>query len=291
MKILPVAKTFPCFKSKLVHQKKQNRYIWFDDLMSVQNREYIRQDFENRVLPFFEIYSQGRLSDYELNKLLNSLKPKKTAHSFKIDNLDVFNLKPLSKKKHSYRGSTLLYERMENVKNSGINTIIDIANFSALGKAAIEAGLSYIDFEVPEDFSLHPAFVDEQTFLFSEIITHDDLSGTDYEILKEKIKKQYREKSREFVEKFKRFINEMKKDNFYIGCDFGTYQTDKAMLINYFFNSTSEKDEPKPALIEKYWDNIYELYKKLTPQDKFEIGFSENFEIKFLEEIGKYAKD
>ena len=71
MNILPVTKTFPCFKSKLVHQKNKTDIFGFDDLMSVQNREYIRQDFENRVLPFFEIYSQGRLSDYELNKLLN----------------------------------------------------------------------------------------------------------------------------------------------------------------------------------------------------------------------------
>lgn len=86
-----------------------------------------------------------------------------------------------------------------------------------------------------------------------------------------------------------RLINTIRKGDYYIGCTFGTNDTDITLLLNQFFN-------PKNKLFsnvsiygyhKEHIGRIKNIAKRLNQSDKKALGWTPEFEKKFNERIAK----
>lgn len=88
-----------------------------------------------------------------------------------------------------------------------------------------------------------------------------------------------------------KFIKTMQKDNVFVGCDFGQKETNFVLLANQYFNpfckdtvGYSECNEDNP------WIKFIKLLDKLTPEQKKDMGWTEEFEQNLLEKLNKNLK-
>ena len=89
----------------------------------------------------------------------------------------------------------------------------------------------------------------------------------------------------EDTEELVEFIKTMQKDNVYVGCQFGQKQTNFVLLANQFFNPMSKDTKDYAFRNESTWFTFESLCDALTPEQKKEMGWTEEFETKFRQKI------
>ena len=85
------------------------------------------------------------------------------------------------------------------------------------------------------------------------------------------------------------FIKAMQKEYVYMGCEYGTYKTDAAVMINNLFNP-KVKGYCKiysPEMISDIPQIADEIYLNMTEKDKKELGWTPEFEQQFNKKIEK----
>lgn len=83
-------------------------------------------------------------------------------------------------------------------------------------------------------------------------------------------------------------ISTINKGDFYIGCTYGTHDTDIALMFSNFFNPKDKQFSPAKVNRMYYGFNLAQMRnigKKLTLKDKQAIGWTPEFEKKFHERI------
>lgn len=88
------------------------------------------------------------------------------------------------------------------------------------------------------------------------------------------------------TDKLVEFIQAMQKDNIYIGCNFGTEQTDWALALNQYCNPLC-KDKKEYNVLGGCLLGIEDVVKKLTTEQKKAMGWTKEFETKLLEKLAK----
>lgn len=196
------------------------------------------------------------MEEYELKKLVKfySSKPKK----INTDNLNIIAKKiDLSPKTTIYRGQSLMYSNdadIKSLKDSGFKNVIDLAGFGDEYKKRVEkAGMSFFDMNMENFWDAGEIFNDWTS----------------------------REDKRKFLNKFVKFINKMQEGYAYIGCDYGTYKTDQAVMLNSFFNPKANRH---PVVVRHNFmiDKMRILYENLTSADKLNMKWDAEWEKQFL---------
>ena len=233
--------------------------IAYDDAISVAKRDFMRKHIEEQIMPYNSIYErEHRLEPYELKKLIASLthhtnissptsqiKEEGDNFNFKeIEKLPLYNLKRLGrpgKLIHSYRGQSLEDTPaycLEVLKKAGIKTVIALAGNDFYKEKVEKAGLEYFDFRVDNRFWNNDAFKDKAIAMKSiESYLRRDLPPEKIRFYLDRKSETFDNNVADFNKKFIEFINKMKGDYCYIGCEYGTFRTDEALTLNFIFNS------------------------------------------------------
>ncbi len=285
MKILPVSHNIQNFLfGKTV--------FCYDDYVSKQRRRYIREHLENDLNIKDIDNTQGRLSEYELNKLIKSLilaKPKFDKEQTEEVNeeillsADITNFKSLYDKNNCYRAAlnNLKLEDIEILKQAGIKRIVDLRGH------CFDTGevkdIEYISFNINDLFYEKPFMFSEQEYIQKQI-EHENKYGRN--ITKEQIqtfKKVHEKERKKFNNRFVNFILATQKGNALMGCEFGTHNTDYATCLIHFFN-------PKAGIMwsrcNKYFGiTMRAIYENLSPEDKQKLGWDEEYDKNFLKNL------
>ena len=174
---------------------KSSDNLWEDD----SAMDYWRYSIYERI----GAYSLVDGKSFEIEQKL--IKPNSAPVEFDYDSISKLGIKNLAitTDGKGVRGSTLFAKNnkkyITDLKNAGINTVIDLRNEAPTGKAktfCILNGLEYVHFPIKYD----------------EKMTQEDIN------------------------KLPEFIKIMNEGNYYIGCAEGTNRTDVAIGLNYLFN-------------------------------------------------------
>lgn len=237
--------------------------IGFDDIISKQKREIIREHYDSWHNPTCDIYEkEPHLDEYSFKKLMDGIvTPKRMTDDKSILGLPIHNIRKIHKfsrrECNSYRGGSLVDApdwTLKKLKDEGIKTVIDVEGYGDYYEKRIKKfGMDFVSFST--DIYWHNPNLDKS--------------------------------SREFIEPFKKFINAVKKDYFYIGCMEGNHKTDIAMTLSNFFNTNRRTLGNQHA---KYWgtsdyDDVSEIYKALTPKDKQELEIDKSFETEICDRL------
>lgn len=254
MKITPIS-NFIAFKSNIYDDEN---ILGFDDDISRQNREFIREHYNEYKMPYQSIYEkEGRMTEYQMDILLKTLmnKPRKVDSDSIINGVEAYNLRSIGN--NSYRGSTLSDSpiSLKTLKKAGIKTVIDLAGYGGYKNKVEDAGLNYFKFNMKSS---------DQPFLYNmwcHSVFDNGVGRND----------------RTFIDDFVKLIQTMQKGYCYIGCEFGTKDTSDALLLYDIFSPKGDKKEI-------YFDDkrqlnkIEVLYSKLTDKDKKLMGWTEEFD-------------
>ena len=82
------------------------------------------------------------------------------------------------------------------------------------------------------------------------------------------------------------FIKTMQKDNIYIGCNYGTYQTDQALALNQYCNPLCE-DKKHYSINGGFLLGIQDVVEEFTSEQKKAMGWTKEFETQLLEKLAK----
>lgn len=298
-----------------------------DDSISQIRREFLREHILENSMPNYEIFSSAKkLEEYELNKLiaslcgqkfhqdslqpiLKTLKPKNTEVTKKIlpkqdvalnheliESLPLFNLALVSKKLGVYRGQTLNAHpnALRVFKEAGGERIVDLAGYEGLEDNCKQLGLEYFYYSTPPYyFCLGEVFKSEdeqrENYLrHCSLFGYSEKESRDYfETATNHWKTCVDNELKDFVE----FIKTMQKGNLYIGCEYGTYATDNALMLNSVFNPLYVRT---PKFITPYnrsfLPKLLNLYKNLTPEHKLQMGWSKEFDAYVLKNLHSFVK-
>lgn len=303
----------------------------YDDKISQERRDFLREDILERTMPNYSILeNSGRLEKYELKKLISTLCGQKLNQDSLIDifkqfyhpnqniklpftsnqnvivdqemieSLPLYNLDIVSQKMNVYRGESLNdnLHALKILKQAGIERIIDLIGYNTLKEDCAIAGLEYFAFPLsPHSFNQKIMFKTEEE---NKIACYNICRRYGYtekernKYIKQMMNDWEKNKNAE-IDEFVKFIQEMKKGNLYIGCEYGTQTTDNALMLNAYFN-------PMYARTKKYitsYNIIYtrkleKLYKNLTPEHKELMGWTSDFEKKLVEnlkDISRYTQN
>ena len=102
--------------------------------------------------------------------------------------------------------------------------------------------------------------------------------------------KEWTQNKELFINKFIKFIQTMQKENVLIGCEYGTYSTDNALMLNHHFNPKAIRT---PSCINmhnhRFLETLIKLYSNLTESHKLQLGWDKNFETMLLNKLKKYV--
>lgn len=291
MKISPIQNHIP-FKSS---QIDDNNVLGYDDTSSQSCRNEIRKWRETYYMPYQSIYEkEPQLTEYQLGLLLKPFMNRpKTVDSETIMSMPIYNVRPVDTQSNCFRGATLVNhpECLPILKKSGIERIIDLVGYKKYEHNAKNIGLEYYSPKFGNFTSTwlwaEPAFQTQNEFLKDELRFLPFEERKSKTVIDAKIK-QYNEESKESVDNFVEFIKVLQKGHYYIGCEFGTDRTNAYLLLNEVFNPLAQnKSELKLKDYAGFYemDYMYELYKKLTPEHKQDLGWTENFDKKVREKL------
>ena len=104
----------------------------------------------------------------------------------------------------------------------------------------------------------------------------------------------YETLSRNFIDKFTKFISCLQDGNCYIE-GAREFDTEGVFILNKFFNPKADQVEPPlelPHLVPEHTTaHMINLYKALTKEDKASMGWPKNFDTTFLQNIKKNEYD
>lgn len=288
-------KVYPISNMLTFHSKVQDDefVLGFDDEISKKRRDIIREHFDSYQMPYYSIYEkEPRKTEYEMDTLLKTMinKPKKVDYKTMMT-IPVFNVMPIGD--NSYRGATLAYKPncLPVLKKANINRVIDLYGSPTLEKSVKDAGLEYFNFQI-SNVGFDDYFWDNDAFNDKESYARKILryySPEEIEREREFFMTQienFEKSCRPFIDKFVQFIRYMQEGYNYIGCEFGTYSTDDALLLNDIFNPLEKVEDPwikDPFKI----DSFRCLYAKLTEKDKALMKWTKEFDKNFLPKLKK----
>jgi len=294
MKINPIKYSAITFKqsqvtSNPIEPRKPNEDAFgYDDDISQQKRDLMREHIIATYMPDYKYHSEGRKSEYEMEKLLAKLNSKSKVDSEIINNLNIHNL--IEIRENGYRGETLSWKKscLLGLKDAGIERVIDLRGDEHYKDVCEEVGLEYKSFPMSREFWLEEAFVDEKKYLArEECIIRSQLPAEKIPQALVDSKTSYRVSSRGFVDDCIDLIETMNKGYFYIGCLCGTDRTDDALMLSEYFNPKNKQTTSgcfnTPRQFKK--DCMAELYKKLTDEDKKRLEFTPEFEAKLRKKL------
>ncbi len=155
-----------------------------------------------------------------------------------------------------YRGKTLCEHPIEafyHLKEKGVKNIVDLVGYGkTYEEKAHKAGLNYSVFSIFDNW----------------------WNITDFD-------------SRRFVDDFVQFIKKMQEGHTFIGCQYGSNDTDIAMIFNDFFNPVLE-DKAKTTIPPTDADfpmRLNMIYEALTKADKKAMGWTKEFEQRLLRKL------
>ena len=267
----------------------------YDDEESQIKRDYIREWHDKQYMPYQSIYEkEGRKSEFELKLMINDLvqKPLKINNE-KIFELDLQNLRKLQNS--IYRGAMVAPDELENVgklHEAGIRTIIPIGSgYSELKDECEKFGIEYKPIKFQNDCC--DAFVNiKKVQRNSEeyariILKYDEKDIARY--VKNGIS-AWNENSRKYINNFTDYIRTMQKGNVYMGCEYGRYHTDTAVMFDYLFNPKMKHSSGWNRFNNYFVDYAVNLYHNLTDADKIKMNWPKNFDKVFLERLSKLKK-
>ena len=263
-----------------------------DDPFFADFRNELREHYYEKELPYHSIYEeQGRMTDYKFGNSVNSIeKTHKHVNKNEILSLPLNNVKRIDGFENSYRGQTLCFAKnkyLETIKNAGVDTVIDLVGYFDYDTKVNNAGLDYHLFKIKDMYS-SPACKSLKDYLNKNkrLLVEAKSEGMDIDIdlYLKRDKELFLNKTRDDINKFVGFINVMSKDNLYIGCEYGTRETDEALMWNSAFNP---KNQDKPLNVDKMGllSNMYNLYYNLLPEDKINMGWTKDTESKFIDRM------
>jgi len=304
MRILPIKSYNTTFKSNL----------GFDEDVSQIRRDIIREHLFENAMKYQDIYEkQGRMEEYAINNVLKKLVQTQSANKIEFDTivengaesvdhkvikaLPIHNIErlPYEGINNSYRGEALFNrpELLKALKDAGIKRIVDIAGYDGYKELCAKNGLEYTNFFVGNDFYFKDPFKTEEEVVESCNRLSIAFGLTEEKTISERNKrvKTWEKNINKLVKNMARYFNAMQQDYVYIGCSYGTYRTDSALMINHLFNP---KFQNGPNYIT--WENKYDLsyletfYHNLTAKHKEILGWTEEFDATILPKITKYKK-
>ena len=256
-------------KSKCLAFKsnENDNVIAYDDEISKSRRKYIREHYASWNIPYQSIYeTEPMLEAYPLNQLISNLANKpKNIDSKSILNLPLCNVRNIGGtnrfQPNIYRGQTLFEAPdycIESIKKAGINTVIDLVGYGEDYKNRINAkGMDYMYFDINSYY-------------------HSYHSTSNL--------------PKNYIENLIKFIKKIQEEYVYIACEYGTYKTDKAIMLNKIFNpKIGDKFCPISSLSQIGIPiNFINIYNKLTQADKINLGWDEKFEKYVISKIKKF---
>ena len=292
-----------------------NGRFGYDDEISQKKRNAIREHIDNNYLYNVDIFlKNGRLEPDKLSKLIYSLvgnqqeifKKRKEAplaidikqeddiveinHEI-MEELPAYNVKPVWGTE-SYRGAAIcLNERICSIlKQAGIKRVVSLCGLDR-NNACEKYGLETMEYSMKRWLE-RPEFTSREMVIEEADWEFDTYGPQEPYKTKEEARKYYldyyEQSKREGINDFIKFINFMQKDNVYIGCECGTYDTDRALMLNDFFNPKAQ-NVPRAGCFadDIYLDAMIRLYNNLTPEDKAKLGWDEEFEKIFKDKTNK----
>ena len=181
------------------------------------------------------------------------------------------------------------------LKKCGIERVIDLVGYTKYEHEAKAAGLEYLSPVFGKCLTgvwSEPAFQSLSEYLKDELRYCKPIDlKTDQKYISTLVS-EFQKESRESVNDFINYINFLQKGCFYIGCEYGTDRTSDFLLLNDVFNPKAEVTYPELKLRDyvAYYkvDYMYELYKKLTPEDKVKLGWTKEYEEEVLKRLFEY---
>ena len=293
MKINAIGQTYkPQFKAN-----NDFHVFGYDDEESQIKRDYIREWHDKQYMPYQSIYEkEGRKSEFELKLLINDLVQKPLDVNYgKISNLELQNLRIVENS--IYRGAMVAPDKLENVgklHEAGIRTIIPIGSgYSELKDECEKFGIEYKPINFEYDYDCCNAFVNiKEVQRDSEeyarfILKYDEKDIPRY--VKNSIS-AWNENSRKYINNFTDYIRTMQKGNVYMGCEYGRYHTDTAVMFDYLFNPKMNHGNGLNKYNDYFVDYAENLYHNLTDADKIKMNWPKNFDKEFLERLSKLKK-
>lgn len=251
-------------------------------------RDYIRQWRDEHYIPYQSIYEKGyKLSEFELKQVISDLvkKPVKVNNKL-IDELHLQNLDFVDNT--SYRGAMIKSDelgKVEKLYEAGIRRIIPVGRGNTdLKNECEKIGMEYQAIEFDSQYNSAFKTMDEIKTNSKEFAR--DVLGYDEKGIVEYVNAcigLWKENSRSYIDEFTSYIQKMKKGNVYIGCEFGRYDTDVAVMFDYLFNPTKRYSRTVPH--EMYVRCAENLYHNLTDSDKLKMGWTKDFEKTFFERL------
>lgn len=294
----------------------------FDDSISQEKRTFLRENILEKSMPFYNVFENSkRLEKYELQKLICSLcgyklnqdslqnifknlhqtqitnenisnpMPTESVSNELIENLPLFNLDLVSKKFDVYRGESLQgnFNALKTLKNAGIERIVDLIGYENLKEDCNVLGLDYFKYPMsPYLFMQNDMFKSEEECK-QKFLNHCRGFGENEKTTKIYITKMMNiwQKNKDLeIDKFVKFIQTMQKGKLYIGCEYGTYTTDNALMLNAFFNPAYIRQKRYITSNNRiYLKRLEKLYKNFSPQHKQAMGWNSEFEKKVIERL------
>lgn len=298
-----------------------------DDLISQARRNWLRENIVDNSMPYYEIIGQEkRLEEYELKKLVASLcgqklnqdslntvfqklKPRNSEVSKRvsvpkesllndeaIENLSLMNIALVSKKLGVYRGQTLNgnFYALNVLKQAGIERIVDLAGYEELEETCKKMGLEYLYYSTPPYY-----FIQGQMFKTEEICKNNAIRQSllfnytkeETETFVNRSVERWHKFLEEEINDFIKFIQTMQKGNLYIGCEFGTYTTENALMLNAHFNPLFLRGQKFISTYNRVLTpKLINLYKNLTIEHKQLLGWTKEYDQLVLKRLQSYVR-
>ena len=283
MKVNPI-KSFT-FKA---NNFNEDNTLGYDDEISQSRRNFIREHYDSYRMPYQSIYeTEGRLSEYRLNNLINTLtnKPRKVDSS-SIISLPVPNIRYIGN--NSYRGASMVDkpECLQALKDAGIKHVISLYYSPEYEKAVKQTGLDYHCFDMKRGNEagiegLWSCDVCKSKQSYENLIK--GIFGDDKNAIEIRLE-AYDRDCRGPIDELVGFVKRMQEGYCYVGCEFGTNTTSDALVyINRAFNP---QDGRELEFFDYYKaDCLRNLYDKLTVNDKKLMRWTKQFDLNFLPKL------
>ena len=287
MKINPI-KSNLAFRGTVKNFSEDDNILGYDDEISQSRRNFIREHYDSYRMPYQSIYeSEGRLSEYRLNNLINTLtnKPRKVDYS-SIISLPVPNIRSIGN--NSYRGASMVDkpECLQVLKDAGIKHVISLYYSPEYEKAVKQTGLDYHCFDMKRGNEagiegLWSCDVCKSKQSYENSLK--SLFGDDKNAIKIRLE-AYDRDCRGPIDELVGFVKRMQEGYCYVGCEFGTNTTSDALVyINRAFNP---QDGRELEFFDCYKaDCLRNLYDKLTENDKKLMNWTKDFDANFLPKL------